>query len=62
MTNVIHEEKEAPTRIMTKTEPPKWLLAFSKEIDDKTFGRGFDCLAEDANRFARICVPSSTPA
>jgi hypothetical protein len=28
---------------MTKTEPPKWPLAFWKEIDDKMFGRGFDC-------------------
>lgn len=33
---------------MTQTEPPEWLLAFWKEIDDKTFGAGFDCLAEDA--------------
>ena len=30
------------------TTPPDWLLAFWKEIDDKTFGRGFDCVAEDA--------------
>src|SRR6516162_3793371 len=48
MTNLIHEEKEATTRTMTKTEPPKWLLAFWKEIDDKTFGGGVNCLAEDA--------------
>ena len=48
MTNLIHEEKEATTRTMTKTEPPKWLLAFWKEIDDKTFGKGFDCITEDA--------------
>jgi hypothetical protein len=27
---------------------PNWLLQFWKEIDDKTFGAGFDCLAEDA--------------
>ena len=33
---------------MTKTPPPAWLLAFWKEIDDKTFGTGFDCFAEDA--------------
>ncbi len=33
---------------ITKTAPPEWLLAFWKEIDDKTFGVGFDCLAEDA--------------
>jgi hypothetical protein len=32
----------------TKTEPPEWLLAFWKEIDDKTFGQGFDCFAENA--------------
>ncbi|TGX55760.1 nuclear transport factor 2 family protein [Sphingomonas gei] len=32
----------------TKRDPPAWLLAFWKEIDDKTWGRGFDCLAEDA--------------
>ena len=31
-----------------KTAPPEWLLAFWKEIDDKTFGKGFDCFAEDA--------------
>jgi hypothetical protein len=32
----------------TKTETPKWLLAFWKEIDDKTWGEGFNCFAEDA--------------
>jgi len=32
----------------TKTAPPDWLLAFWKEIDDKTFGKGFDCFLEDA--------------
>jgi hypothetical protein len=48
MTPLIHEEKEATTRTMTKTEPPQWLLAFCKEIDDKTFGKGFDCFTEDA--------------
>jgi hypothetical protein len=32
----------------TKTAPPEWLLAMWKEIDDKTFGKGFDCFAEDA--------------
>ena len=31
-----------------KTAPPEWLLAMWKEIDDKTFGKGFDCFAEDA--------------
>ncbi|MEF0939294.1 nuclear transport factor 2 family protein [Rhizobium sp. BR 362] len=34
--------------IFTKREAPDWLLAFWKEIDDKTFGSGFDCFAEDA--------------
>ena len=32
----------------TKTEAPVWLLAMWKEIDDKTFGVGFDCFADDA--------------
>jgi hypothetical protein len=32
----------------TKTAPPQWLLDMWKEIDDKTFGKGFDCFAEDA--------------
>jgi hypothetical protein len=32
----------------TKTSPSEWLLAFWKEIDDKTFGQGFDCFVEDA--------------
>jgi hypothetical protein len=36
------------TLTMTKTEPPEWLLAFWKEIDDKTFGAGFDCFVKDA--------------
>jgi len=32
----------------TNTAPPDWLLAMWKEIDDKTWGAGFDCFAEDA--------------
>lgn len=32
----------------TQKAAPAWLLAFWKEIDDKTFGTGFDCFAEDA--------------
>lgn len=32
----------------TKTDTPGWLLAFWKEIDDKTWGQGFDCFAVDA--------------
>jgi hypothetical protein len=31
-----------------KTPAPDWLLAFWKEIDDKTWGKGFDVFAEDA--------------
>ncbi|RXS98243.1 nuclear transport factor 2 family protein [Silvibacterium dinghuense] len=33
---------------MTRKEAPQWLLDFWKEIDNKTFGKGFDCFAEDA--------------
>jgi len=47
MTTLPQQKKEATTRTMTKTEPPEWLLAFWKEIDDKTFGKGFDCFTED---------------
>lgn len=36
------------TMTMTMTAPPAWLLNFWKEIDDKTFGEGFNCFAEDA--------------
>ncbi len=36
------------TMTMTQTAPPAWILAFWKEIDDKTFGAGFDCFTEDA--------------
>jgi hypothetical protein len=36
------------TVAFTKTAPPEWLLAFWKEIDDKTYGKGFDCFTEDA--------------
>jgi hypothetical protein len=36
------------TRTFTKRPAPDWLLAFWKEIDDKTFGDGFNCFAEDA--------------
>ncbi len=36
------------TQSFTKMPPPQWLLDFWKEIDEKTFGRGFDCFAENA--------------
>lgn len=35
-------------RTFTSTAAPEWLLAMWKEIDDKTFGAGFDCFADDA--------------
>jgi len=35
------------TITFTKTAPPDWLLAMWKEIDDKTFGKGSDCFAEN---------------
>ena len=36
------------TITFTKMAAPDWLLAMWKEIDDKTFGKGFDCFADDA--------------
>jgi hypothetical protein len=36
------------TITFTKMPAPEWLLSFWKEIDDKTFGKGFDCFAQDA--------------
>ena len=38
----------ATTMTFTKKPAPDWLLAFWKEIDEKTFGKGFDCFTEDA--------------
>ncbi len=48
MTTLTLEEKQVTTLSMTKTAPPDWLLAFWKEIDDRTFGAGFNCFVEDA--------------
>ena len=36
------------TTTFTAMPAPAWLLAFWKEIDDKTWGGGFDCFADDA--------------
>jgi hypothetical protein len=36
------------SRTFTRMDPPAWLLAFWREIDDKTWGSGFDCFSEDA--------------
>jgi hypothetical protein len=41
-------ESDMTSTTFTKTAPPAWLLAMWKEIDDKTFGKGFDCFAENA--------------
>ena len=54
MQNKESQNQETATLTFTKTKPPEWLLAFWKEIDDKTFGKGFDCFAEDAT--ARLGV------
>jgi hypothetical protein len=43
-----HQENVMTTQTFTKMAPPQWLLAMWKEIDDKTFGKGFDCFAENA--------------
>jgi hypothetical protein len=48
MTTLTDGEKQVTTLTMTKTASPAWLLAFWKETDDKTFGKGFDCFTEDA--------------
>ena len=36
------------TQTFIKMAPPQWLLDMWKEIDEKTFGKGFDCFAENA--------------
>ena len=43
-----HTETPMTSHTFTKTAPPAWLLAFWKEIDDKTWGKGFDCFAPSA--------------
>jgi hypothetical protein len=43
-----HTETPMTSHTFTKTAPPAWLLAFWKEIDDKTWGKGFDCFAPNA--------------
>jgi hypothetical protein len=54
----IREQKENPMNqiTFTKTTPPAWLLAFWKEIDDKTFGEGFNCFKEDAQAQLGVAV------
>jgi hypothetical protein len=36
------------SKTFTRTAPPAWLLDFWKEIDDKTWGKGFDCFTENS--------------
>jgi hypothetical protein len=36
------QETIMTSQTFTKMAPPPWLLAMWKEIDDKTFGKGFD--------------------
>ena len=43
------------TQTFTKTTPPDWVLAFWKEIDDKTFGKGFELLHEGCRLQPRRC-------
>ena len=43
------KETEMKSVTFTKAQTPQWLLAFWKEIDDKTWGKGFDCFAENAS-------------
>jgi hypothetical protein len=42
------KESEMKSVTFIKSQTPQWLLAFWKEIDDKTWGKGFDCFAENA--------------
>jgi hypothetical protein len=46
--NPTHTETSMTSHTFTKTAPPAWLLAFWKEVDDKTWGKGFDCFAPNA--------------
>src|ERR1700721_3993119 len=48
MQNNETQNQKSTILTFTKTEPPECLLSFWKEIDDKTFGKGFDCFLEDA--------------
>ena len=43
------ERETSMTQVtFTKTAAPDWLMAFWREIDNKSWGAGFDCLAVDA--------------
>jgi hypothetical protein len=42
--------------MFSKTTPPAWLLTFWKEIDDKTFGEGFNCFKENAEAHLGVAL------
>jgi len=44
---LIRWRRDMTTRTFERTDAPDWLLAM-KEIDEKTFGAGFDCFVNDA--------------
>ena len=44
----IHTKRPTASHTFTKSAPPAWLLDFWKEIDNKTWGNGFDCFAPNA--------------
>lgn len=46
--SVMAAQGDADSVTFTKMPTPDWLLAFWKEIDDKTWGKGFDCFTENA--------------
>jgi hypothetical protein len=48
MPDLKNEQQERAMEVLfTRKEPPRWLLDMWKEIDDKTFGKGFDCFTEE---------------
>jgi hypothetical protein len=46
--STLPKDTNMTSRTFTKTAAPDWLMAFWREIDDKTWGKGFDCFKEDA--------------
>jgi len=52
----LSKETKGTKAQFTKTTPPHWLLAFWREIDDKTWGDGFNCFREDAQAHLGVGV------
>jgi hypothetical protein len=50
-----NREESMDTITFTKTAAPAWLLAMWKEIDDKTFGKGFRLLRRGCSLQPRCC-------